>query len=254
MSRGRIGISRCSPAVPRRLPNRELQLIKNLAIAIASLALGSCTRPYRDPCVSAGKPGNRLSALLLEPYDADSKLALYGGDQPLVIGDRPSCGSFDGLTVDSTVEITVGRERYGLPTGDTGCWLYSGEGVPPPGWSFGTSQDFFPFAPGYNVAISSNEVTYLITYTERTASTTGCSGTWMLALQNSGQGGPSADVFAAPTPDHLPPVTVSRIFGADSAQSCPLLPDSGNGHGPFCGDTWIAQLSCLGGPCASNVR
>jgi hypothetical protein len=224
-----------------------------LTLAALCLVATGCTRPYRDPCVNAGKPGNSFSAQLLERYDANSTLALYGGHPPLVVGEGLSCGSLDGLGVGSIIEFTVGRKRYGISMGDTGCWLYSGECAPPPGWSLGASYDLGPFSPGYGGGISAGEELDIITFSERAASTTGCSGTWLLALQNSGRGGPSSDVFAAPRPDQLPPVTVSRIFGADSPQSCPLLPDPGNGHGPSCGDAWIAQLSCIEGPCASGA-
>lgn len=218
--------------------------------ALTSLLLiAGCTRPYRDPCEPAGRSGNQLSAALLERYDQNSTLALYRGHEPILTGSAlPSCGGLDGLHVGISVALLVGGQRYGIPMGDGGCWIYGGAlQSPPPGLQF-TPQGGIIFAGDGSATVSSGGESIVITYAQGKASVNGCSGYWLLAFEAPGNAANGA-TFGAPTPDAFPPAAVTRVFVADTPQACPSLPDPGNGNPPACADTWIAQLTCLGGPC-----
>jgi len=218
-------------------------------ILMALLLMAGCARSYRDPCEPAGRSGNLLSATLLQIYDQSSTLALYQGHSPILTGnDVPSCGELDGLQVGSVVAISVGYQRYGVPIGDGGCWLYSGSlQSPPPGWQVIPGAGMMVAGGGGATTSAGGEPT-VITYVQGTASTAGCAGYWLLAFEAT-SGVTNGDAFATPTPNARPPAAVTRFFVADSPQACPPLLDAGNGGAPACADTWIAQLTCVDGPC-----
>jgi hypothetical protein len=220
-------------------------------ILTAFLVMAGCTRPYRDPCEPAGKSGNQLSATLLQIYDQSSTLALYQGVTPILAGSAvPSCCGLDGLQVGSVIALSVSPHRYSVPMGDGGCWLYGGALQSPlPGLQV-TPEPRMISASGGGATVSAGGPSIVITYVQGSASVNGCSGYWLLAFEAPGDAA-NGGTFGAPTPDALPPAAVTRFFVADSPQACPVLPDPGNGNAPACADTWIAQLTCVDGPCRS---
>jgi hypothetical protein len=207
-----------------------------------------CARSYRDPCEPAGRSGNQLTATLLQIYDQSSTLALYQGNSPILAGsDVPSCSGIDGLQVGSDVALSVGRDRYSVPMGDGGCWLYGGTlQSPPPGVLVNPEAGIISGGGG-GAVVSAGGTSIVVTYVQGRAIVNGCSGYWLLAFEAPGNA-TNGGTFAAPTPDSLPPAAVTRFFVADSPQACPPLLTSG---APACADTWIAQLTCVDGPCRS---